>query len=116
MAHAAIEDQLGAIASAIAEIHAADAQELDELRTGLLGRKSGALTHVLRSLSELPVDDRRDVGQRANALKHEVEAALEARRAALAGTEGKDVVEDLTMPARRGWRGALHPVTHPYGE
>ena len=77
-------DQLAAIAARVTEIARADARQLDDLKTEILGRKAGALTAILRSLPTLPPEERRAVGQQANALRREIEEALETRRATLA--------------------------------
>jgi len=87
------------------------AEELEALRTALLGRKSGRLTELMRQLPSLPPDARREAGAAINRAKTALEQALEARRAALAGNGGKQAAADLTMPARRTWQGAKHPVT-----
>jgi phenylalanyl-tRNA synthetase alpha chain len=108
-------DQLAAIAARVTDIARADARQLDDLKTELLGRKAGALTAILRSLPTIPPEERREVGQRANALRREIEDALEARRAALADT-GPSRRVDPTMPGRARWRGALHPVTQVVDE
>ncbi|HEX5370647.1 MAG TPA: phenylalanine--tRNA ligase subunit alpha, partial [Dehalococcoidia bacterium] len=57
-----------------------DAAALDAWRIDFLGRQ-GAVTMVLRGLGELPVEERRTLGAEANALRTELEAALEVRRA-----------------------------------
>ena len=101
MAHASVEEQLGAIAAAIDEIAAADARQLDELKTGLLGRKAGALTHLLRSIPTLEPDQRKAVGRQANELKGEIEAALAARARALAAPSDTGPELDATMPFGR---------------
>jgi phenylalanyl-tRNA synthetase alpha chain len=103
--------QLEELALAVDTIATAGAEELPELRTRLLGRKAGKLTHILRGLRDLEGDERRDVGQRANQLKRRIEAAFEAREAALAAPDTAVGDVDLTMAARRQWRGAIHPVT-----
>ena len=110
MAHASIDDQLGSIAGALDEIRAADAARLAELKTGLLGRKAGALTKVLRALAKLPPDDRKRIGAEANALKARIADAIDAREAALAAERPADHGVDLTMPGRARWRGAVHPI------
>ncbi len=89
---------------------AEDAHALEEARVRYLGRKDGRISVVLRGLGDLPPDERPAVGQEANRVKEVVRAALEAReqalsRPAVAGGE------DLTLPGRRPWRGALHPVS-----
>ena len=83
-----------------------------EVRNALVGRQSGRLTEIMGGLGALPKEDRRDAGQRANAVKVALEKALETRRVALAtdaSTSGPAL--DLTMPARARWRGAVHPVS-----
>jgi phenylalanyl-tRNA synthetase alpha chain len=90
---------------------AATAAELDAVRTALLGRKSGRLTELMKHLPTLPPDERRAAGAAINEAKTAIEQALEARRAALSGNGARKPVIDLTMPSRRTWRGAKHPVT-----
>jgi phenylalanyl-tRNA synthetase alpha chain len=92
----------------------ADLLKLEEVRVRFLGRKS-ELTELLRSLKDLPLEDKKEAGPKAQALKASFEAALEARRASLedaadAGALAKDAV-DLTLPSVRPARGRLHPLT-----
>ena len=54
--------------------------QLQELRHRYLGRKRGAVTALLKSVSQAAPETRRDLGRRANALKQEIEQALAARR------------------------------------
>jgi phenylalanyl-tRNA synthetase alpha chain len=82
-----------------------------EARNTLLGRRSGRLAELMELLPKLPKEERRDAGAAVNALKGELEAALEARRAALDAMAPKGPRLDLTMPARRTWHGAVHPVS-----
>ncbi len=103
--------QLDELAKAVDTIALADEAELAELRTQLLGRKSGKLTHILRGLRDLDSDARRDVGQRANRLKQQIEAAIAAREEALAVPRMTASDVDLSMAGRRQWQGAIHPVT-----
>ena len=110
MAPASLDERLAAIAARVDDVARADPRQLDDLRTELLGRKAGALTEVLRALPALPPDERRAVGQRANQVKRDLEAAFAARQEELARAERAPAV-DLTMPARTQWRGAIHPVT-----
>lgn len=92
---------------------AASLPKLEELRVRFLGRKS-RLTGLLKSLKDLPLDDRRELGPLAQALKESFEAAVEARRAALendADAASLDDAVDLTLPALSAPRGRLHPLT-----
>jgi phenylalanyl-tRNA synthetase alpha chain len=102
--------ELDAIAQAVERVATADADALAELKTAYLGRKAGKLTGVLRSLSQLPPEQRRDVGRRANQLKQQLEAAIGVREQALADAAAHPTDLDWTMPGRALWRGARHPV------
>jgi len=103
-------EELDRIAQVVAEVATADATMLAELRTSHLGRKSGKLTQILRSLPGLPADERREVGRRANELKRALEAAIEARERQLAEEHAAPADFDGSMPARLAWQGAIHPV------
>jgi phenylalanyl-tRNA synthetase alpha chain len=111
MSDASPNDQLEAVARTIAELREADADRLAKLKVEVLGRKGGQLTQVLRSLSTLPPEKRRVIGQRANILKREAEEAVAAREQELRGGATSRAEADLTMPGRGAWRGAVHPVT-----
>jgi phenylalanyl-tRNA synthetase alpha chain len=70
---------------------------------------------VQRSLGRLSDADRKEVGKLANEVRSELEAALEARRAALGEDEearllAADAV-DVSLPGRRPREGSLHPLT-----
>ena len=106
-----IHEELDALASAATAVASADANRLAELRTELLGRKSGKLTHILRGLRDLPAEDRRAVGARANELRGRIEAAIAEREQQLQGADTALGDVDLTMPGRARWRGVIHPVT-----
>ena len=57
---------------------------LQAVRDRYLGRKSGAVTALLKSLGALPEGARREAGRELNALKAEMEARLESTGQALA--------------------------------
>lgn len=91
---------------------AADLDAWTEVRNALVGRQSGRLTDIMSGLGALPKEDRREAGQRANAVKVVIEETLEERRAALAAaTSANGPSIDLSMPARQRWQGAVHPVS-----
>jgi phenylalanyl-tRNA synthetase alpha chain len=92
---------------------ACDAAALDQWRLTYLGRQ-GEVTQVLRGLHELPQEERPKVGAAANALRTELEAALEERnssveQSAMAALEAGSI--DVSLPGRRGVVGRLHPIT-----
>jgi phenylalanyl-tRNA synthetase alpha chain len=92
----------------------ADLAALDEARVHWLGKK-GVLTEQLKVLGALPAAERPAAGARINEAKEQVQAAIEARRAAL---ERADIERrlaagrsDVTLPGRGEEPGGLHPVT-----
>jgi phenylalanyl-tRNA synthetase alpha chain len=110
MSQTSSNDPLAAVAAALQEVREADAARLAELKVELLGRKAGRLTQVLRSLAQRPPEERRAIGQRANALKSEIESAIKGRETELEDVGSAPDTVDWTMPGRPGWRGAVHPV------
>ena len=90
---------------------ASSADELAAARTALVGRKSGRLTELMKTLPALSPDARREAGAAVNRAKEAIESALDARERDLRGSAPAGPQVDLTMPARRSWRGAVHPVT-----
>ncbi|HWC75753.1 MAG TPA: phenylalanine--tRNA ligase subunit alpha [Gemmatimonadales bacterium] len=102
---------LDALRERLNEIPQADERRLQELKTGLLGRRAGVLTEILKALPALPPEERKRVGGTANALKRELEHAIDARESEL--KRGATALEgvDLTMPGRPQWRSGLHIVT-----
>jgi phenylalanyl-tRNA synthetase alpha chain len=74
----------------------------------------GVLTQLLKLMPRLPKDRRRELGQRANALKNELtaafEASLEALHQAARQAELSGPHLDVTLPARGPQPGRLHPI------
>ncbi|GAB4244879.1 MAG: phenylalanine--tRNA ligase subunit alpha [Thermoleophilia bacterium] len=93
---------------------AADLAALEEARVRFLGRKA-ALTVLLRSIPELPAEERPAVGRLGNLVKRELEAAVAARRGVLEEEElvhglARDRI-DVTLPGRPLPLGHLHLIT-----
>jgi phenylalanyl-tRNA synthetase alpha chain len=88
--------------------------DLEDVRVRFLGRKAD-LTTLLRSIPELPAEERPAVGRFGNVVKRELETALEERQAVL---ETSELVEslrqdsiDVTLPGAGLPRGHLHLIT-----
>lgn len=95
---------------ALSEIAAAGNKlQLEELELKYFGRKQGKLTAVLKSLSGLSDQDKREIGQDANRLKAELESAIRSKYAEIEAALSQRFI-DLTAPARVP-SGHLHPVT-----
>ena len=80
---------------------AGSASELEELRVRYLGRKS-QLTQALRSIGELPPEQRGPVGKEANEVRRALEGLVERRAAELEASElDRRLAEDrldVTLP------------------
>jgi phenylalanyl-tRNA synthetase alpha chain len=87
---------------------------LEEARVRWLGKK-GALTEQLKALGALPPAERPAAGARINEAKAKLQAAIEARRAALERAaierELTAAAIDVTLPGRGEEAGGLHPLT-----
>ncbi|MEO7295088.1 MAG: phenylalanine--tRNA ligase subunit alpha [Candidatus Limnocylindria bacterium] len=92
---------------------AVDADAVDRLRHELLGR-SGRLTALMRQLGSVPAGERPALGQRANEVRRELEAALADRLTELRSgdLERRLATEtiDMSGPGRPVPIGHLHPV------
>lgn len=100
---------------ALAEVAACgDLAALDDARVRWLGKK-GVLTEQLKALGTLPAAARPAAGARINQAKEQVQAAIDAHRAALslASIERQLAAGriDVTLPGRGESPGGLHPVT-----
>lgn len=92
---------------------AADTSILDEVRVGVLGKK-GTLTGYLRSMGQVPKEQRAEVGKRVNEVRNAVEEALEARKEELARAELEAQIKadavDVTLPGRSQQLGSRHLI------
>jgi len=103
------------IEKAASEIDAAtDLAALDAVRVSYLGKK-GELTARLKSLGQLPPEERSSAGQDINKAKQDVQARLNARRVSLEdeALEAKLAADavDVSLPGRGVSVGGRHPVT-----
>jgi phenylalanyl-tRNA synthetase alpha subunit len=103
------------ISKAASDIDAAnDLAALDAVRVAFLGKK-GEITVRLKTLGQLPAEERSAAGQEINKAKQEVQERLNARRNALeaAAMEAKLAADavDVTLPGRGSSIGGYHPVT-----
>ncbi len=93
---------------------ARDLEALERVRIEYLGKR-GHLSLHLKSVGQLPAAERPEAGQAINAAKVALQAAIEARRTALAKVELDAALAaeriDVTLPGRGARVGGLHPVT-----
>ena len=93
---------------------AATPADLENAKARFLG-KAGRVTELLKSLAQLPPDEKKARGAEINATKQRIEAALTDRRQALADAELQAQLKaeslDVTLPGRGRGTGGLHPVS-----
>ncbi|MBR91508.1 MAG: phenylalanine--tRNA ligase subunit alpha [Dehalococcoidia bacterium] len=85
--------------------------QLENWRVRYLGRK-GDLTNVLRGISNLPIDDRKIVGSKANKLRIYLEEEYQVNLSKIksGNLDIQDAI-DITLPGRKVKMGRLHPST-----
>ena len=86
---------------------------LEDAKARYLG-KSGAVTMLMKGLGALAPEERKERGKAINAVKQAIDAALTARREALANAELEKKLAteavDVTLPGRVVPAGGVHPV------
>ena len=86
-------------------------EDLNSIKVKYLGKK-GSLTNLLKSLKELPLEERRELGSLLNQIKDELEKALKVKEREILLAEEDEITElDLSLPGREPELGALHPLT-----
>ncbi len=90
---------------------AGDSESLNSWRLSYLGRR-GELTQILRGLSTLDNDDRRNVGSLANSIKEVLEQSFSEQQQLFRDRQlSKRAEFDVTLPGRLIDTGRLHPTT-----
>ena len=93
---------------------AATPAALEDAKARFLG-KAGQLTELMKGLAALSHEDKKARGAEINQAKQRIEAALTARRLALAEAELAAQLQaeslDVTLPGRQRGSGGLHPIS-----
>ncbi|HVP91685.1 MAG TPA: phenylalanine--tRNA ligase subunit alpha [Terriglobales bacterium] len=103
-----------------------DAKALEDLKNRYLGRKKGLVTGLFEELKSVPAEEKREAGRLINELRDRVQDEIQALRDKVAGRvtgaggitsaeafgvptlTGKAL--DPTLPGRRRYVGAAHPL------
>ena len=92
----------------------AELDALEQLRLRYLGKK-GRITALLKTLGNLPLDQRPAAGQAINAAKLQVSDQLDERRASLEAARLDQRLRsehiDVTLPGRGTASGGIHPIS-----
>ena len=112
----AMSDELRAIQERVEQglAKARTLEALEQVRVASLGKR-GSLTAIMRSMGRLPKEERPAMGQLANTVRANVEAAIGQRREQLAkaALEARISAEvaDVTLPGRRLSHGTEHLIS-----
>ena len=98
---------------------AGDEAALEELRLAALGKK-GEISLRMRELGKMSPEERQTTGAALNRLKDEIDAALRAKKEALADAaldaRLRNEWLDVTLPGRPRPAGTIHPVSQVMDE
>jgi phenylalanyl-tRNA synthetase alpha chain len=93
---------------------ASDEHQLREINARFVG-PAGELTQLMKKMRDVPGELRKELGQRTNALKGQIEAAFSQAVASLArqkrDAELSGPMIDASLPGRHVRIGRLHPMT-----
>jgi phenylalanyl-tRNA synthetase alpha chain len=93
---------------------ASDEAALEDLRVTAVGKK-GEISLKMRELGKMTPEERQVMGPQLNALKDEINAALAAKKAALADAALEERLKtewlDVTLPVRPQRMGSIHPIS-----
>ncbi len=114
------DELLNALECAKAQIRASrSSAELKEVRVKFLGKK-GVITQALRSLGQVPPDERPAMGRLANDIRESIESLVESRENEIkkAETEArlKREAVDITLPGAVPEVGRKHLITRTFEE
>ena len=86
-------------------------EEVQEVRKDLMGKNS-ELTKVLKGMSSLSAEEKKEIGMKATEIREEFTQKLEEKEGEI--ISNKSVLDeplDLTLPGKQVGEGALHPIT-----
>ena len=83
-------------------------ENLRTLRVKYLGRK-GELSQILRSLKDLSVEERKEIGALANSIKNDLGSVFKNKEDEVLGEKSEDY--DISLPGKEMKTGHLHPLT-----
>lgn len=112
---ATMDDLRALEAGTLAAIERADeTAALEQVRVSVLG-KSGTLTGYLRSMGQVPKEERAALGKTLNEVRSSIEDALAARKSELAAAELTAKMDasavDVTLPGRAQQLGTRHLIS-----
>ena len=105
-------DKINDLLKRVAEFAPEAAAEVEEFRIKILGKK-GELNALMEEFKRVAPEQKRELGQKLNALKNAATERIAALKAAMADSADKaaEGVEDMTRPGSADGIGARHPIS-----
>lgn len=101
----------------ISAVQSADSLDtLAEVEHRYFGRKNGELTHLLKSLKNLSVEDKKNFGPQLQELKENLTQEFQKKKNALLDQAESGAFLDITAPGTGVQKGHLHLVTQTISE
>ncbi len=88
-----------------------DAQGVEELRQQFFSRKKGHLTLLFEEFKALSPEEKKVYGRELNELKAEIQNRLNELEQKFQEKASERLIDDLTLPGRKLYWGAPHPIT-----
>jgi phenylalanyl-tRNA synthetase alpha chain len=85
-------------------------EEIEQFRIKYLGKK-GVLTDLFSSFKQVPVEQKKEFGQKINQLKSFVSEKIDTLKQELDKEDGDGETKDLTLPGEPTQLGARHPIS-----
>ena len=90
--------------------NASTSEEIEQFRIKYLGKK-GLLADLFKSFKEVPVEQKKEVGQKINQLKQFITEKVEKLMSTISDDVAGDNSADLTLPGPPLQLGARHPIS-----
>lgn len=89
--------------------------DLDNISVKYLGR-NGKINQFLKTIKEIPNEEKKEYGQKVNELKNSVLRLIEVRKKELINKNESDSFIDVTLPGKKYPKGSLHVITYAIEE
>jgi len=106
----AMKERIQGLLSQVADMKAANVDELESLRIKYLSKK-GEITELFNEFREVPKEEKKELGQALNALRQQAEARIAEMREQLEAVRAEQDKQDLTRTPDPIELGTRHPLS-----
>lgn len=106
----AMKERIQGLLSQVADMKAANVDELESLRIKYLSKK-GEISELFNEFREVPKEEKKELGQALNALRQQAEARIAEMREQLEAVRAEQDKQDLTRTPDPIELGTRHPLS-----